>query len=182
MHFRKRLYILFTLLLYSFVTKAQVYPVSVSTIVASPGSVILSDYYSTQSTAFQSILIFNDFSEISADVRLRITIESNDIKIETKPGFIPVSPITLTPGVPYTLSGSDFYDYLNLPNIDLDGISYAALSNTGRIPEGYYNFCVEVLDYQTGIPISLGGCARFSTVEIVFLFIFMPQVQNVRRC
>ncbi len=179
MHFRKRLYILFTLLLFSFVTKAQVYPVSVSTIVASPGSVILSDYYSTQSTAFQSILIFNDFSEISADVRLRITIESNDIKIETKPGFIPVSPITLTPGVPYTLSGSDFYDYLNLPNIDLDGISYAALSNTGRIPEGYYNFCVEVLDYQTGIPISLGGCASVYVFSQPPPIILSPMCEQV---
>lgn len=150
--------------------KAQVYPVSVSTILTPPGSVVLSDYYSTQSTSFQSILIFNDFSEISTDVSLRVTIESNDVKIKTKSNFISVSPITLTPGVPYTISGSDFYEYLNLPNVDLEGITYSALSNTGRIPEGYYNFCVEVLDYQTGIPLSRGGCGS------VYVFAQPPPV------
>ena len=135
------------------------YPVSASTILTPPGSVILSDYYSIGSTSFQSILTFNDFAEISTDVRLKITIESSDIKIETKSSFIPVSQITLTPGVPLTLSGSDFYEYLNLPNVNLEGITYSALSSTGRIPEGFYNFCVEVLDYQTGVPVSLPGCA-----------------------
>ena len=137
----------------------QIMPSNAAVILNPPSPVFLSDYYSIGSNSLQCVLNFTDFSEPSWDVRLKFTIESADLKISTSNNFKPVSPINVSPGVPLTLTGPEFYEYLAVQNLDLQGITAASLNQSGKLPEGLYEFCVEILDYETGIPLSLPGCA-----------------------
>lgn len=135
------------------------YPARVSTVLAPPHSIYLNDYTAPGAENLVANIQFNDFNEPSWEAALRIRIESSDVRIETRPGFRPTSPILLTPGVPVRLSGVDLAEYLDLRNIITEGITPQALQVGGRLPEGYYNFCIEVVDYRSGTPISLPSCA-----------------------
>jgi len=136
----------------------QTYPVTVATTIQIPYSPYFSDYFSPGSTRWQSSIIFNDFSEPEWNVKLRITIQSSKIKIQTVPGFTPSAPIVVTPGVPYSVGGSELEEYFQYNNLILNGITSAQLTN-GRLPEGNYTFCLEVLDYNTGKVLSQRACA-----------------------
>jgi len=149
---------------------AQQYPTSATVIMVPPHPVYVSDYYGIGSSAFQTILNLNDLNELTWDVRLKITIEGEGIKLESKQTYIPSFPITLTAGIPTTLSGSDFAGYFDINNLNLEGITTQSLTQSGKLPEGLYNFCVEILDYQTGTSLSLTSC------QTVFIFFEPPPV------
>lgn len=134
-------------------------PATVNTTVTAPYSVYLNDYFEIGSNKLAANIIFNDYNEPSWDVRLRITIESNRLKIETKPEFTPVRPLTIIPGVPVQLTGGELTEYFNFNNLVFSGISSAALRQNARLPEGMYSFCFEVLDYRTGKVLSTKSCA-----------------------
>ena len=140
------------------VTAQQVYPVTVSTMIQAPYSPYFDDYFAPGSTKWQSQILFNDFSEPEWHVKLRITIQSSKIKIQTVNGFNPSAPITVYPGVPYTVEGSDLNEYFLFNNLVLNGITAGQLNN-GRLPEGNYSFCIDVLDYKTGTVLSQRVCA-----------------------
>lgn len=158
------------------VSFAQQMPTSATVIMNPPHPVYLSDYYAIGSNSFQTLLSLNDLNEVSWDVRLRVTIEGEGIKIKTKPSYIPPSPISLTAGMPLSFQGADFAPYLDVNNVDLEGITAATLSQSGKLPEGLYQFCVEILDYQTGTPLSLTSCAT------VFIFFEPPPVTLEPAC
>ncbi len=140
--------------------KAQVAsPVTVNTLLTPPYSSFLDDYISTWSDKLVATLVFNDMNETSWNVRLRITIESSQISISTKENFRPAVPVTLIPGSPLRLSGSDLAPFLNYNNINVSGISMADLQKNGKLPEGYYTFCVEVYDYNSNRLLSGKSCA-----------------------
>ncbi|TAF77864.1 MAG: hypothetical protein EAZ53_01245 [Bacteroidetes bacterium] len=132
-----------------------------TTMLTPPYSVYLSDYTDATSNIISGNIIFNDFSEPTWDVRLRIVIESSKIKIENPAEFLPSRSITIVPGVPYTLTALDVAEYLNINNIRVSGISPAEFAqNGGRMPEGFYSFCIEVLDNRTGKVLSNKSCAN----------------------
>jgi hypothetical protein len=164
------------LLLRAFNYSGQQMPASATVIMNPPHPVYLSDYYAIGSNAFQTLLTLNDLNEPFWDVKLRVTIEGEGIKITTKPSFTPLQPITLTSGIPMNFQGSDFAPYLNVNNVDLQGITATSLNQSGKLPEGLYQFCVEILDYQTGIPLSLQQCAT------VFIFFEPPPVTLLPAC
>ncbi len=149
---------------------AQQYPTSATVIMTPPHPVYINDYYGIGSNAFQTILNLNDLNELTWDVRLKITVEGEGIKLQTKQSFIPPLPITLTSGIPLSLSGSDFARYFDVNNLNLQGITQASLNQSGKLPEGLYNFCVEILDYNSGKPISRMSC------QTVFIFFEPPPV------
>ena len=129
---------------------AQTLPVSSFLQLNPPNSIYYSDYYSPSSDILQATLIFQDYSEPVWDVRLQLVIESSNIRLSTKENFIPFNPITLTPGVPVTIEGSDWEEYFNLDNVDISGITREELATNGKFPEGFYRFSVVALDYVTG--------------------------------
>jgi hypothetical protein len=104
-------------------------------------------------------LAFNDYNEISRDVYIRLFIESQNIKIQTKADYIPVNPINLVPGSPILLNGNELYNMLDYANIDVIGSSRENLIKTGRLPEGIYSFSAEIYDYKSRQPISLKSSA-----------------------
>jgi len=137
---------------------SQFMPVGVNVIMNPPSSPFLSDYYSLESNAFQSFITLNDLNEPTWDVRLVVTVEGQGLVIETKRNYLPLQPITLMAGVPVIIQGADLTEYLNVNNVNLQGISAATLNQNGKLPEGLYNFCIEVLDYRTGVPLSTKSC------------------------
>lgn len=151
-------------------------PVGVNVIMNPPSSPFLSDYYSLESNAFQSFVTLNDLNEPTWDVRLVVTVEGQGLVIETKRNYIPLQPITLTAGVPVIIQGADLAEYMNVNNVNLQGISAATLNQNGKLPEGMYNFCIEVLDYRTGIPLSTKSCGS------AFIFYENPPILLVPAC
>jgi hypothetical protein len=136
------------------------YPVKINTYIDPPYSPYFDDYFSASENKWKSNIIFHDFAEPEWDVKLRITIESSKLKIETRPEFIPSSPLRIFPGIPLIISGTELAPYFQYNNLNLNGITAADLSNNGKFPEGFYSFCIEVLDYKTGTVLSLKSCTN----------------------
>lgn len=158
---RKNIYLILTLLLLIFSQKgfSQTTPVTATPIIGFPPSIYLPDYYSAGSNKLTANLMLNDFNEPSRDVFLRISLESTSVRIKTRSDYKPAVPTTLIPGVLTALSGDDLEPCLNYNNISFEGIEYNTLiANGGKLPEGFYTFCIEVYDYATGRLISNAGC------------------------
>lgn len=156
--FNKRFNFLILLLLLSTVSFGQIKkPVTVTPTLIPPYPMYLSEYVAPGSQKCMVNLVFNDYNEPSWDVYLDLTIESSNLKIQTKPNFRPVEPVTLTPGVPVTIKGEDLYQYFNYDNLLCSGISKQKLEQQGKLPEGFYTFSFKVRDYNTGRIISNTG-------------------------
>ncbi|MGK7393867.1 MAG: hypothetical protein ACNS62_04815 [Candidatus Cyclobacteriaceae bacterium M3_2C_046] len=154
-----RHYIIIILIFSANISLSQVkMPVQVNTNLSFPVPVYLSDFSSSVNQSLSCQLIFTDYNEPSWDVKISITISSSNIKLKTRKNFIPQSPINLSPGMAHSLTGSDFYEYLLPENLNINGSGASAFLQTGRLPEGFYNFCIQVLDYHAGVPLSLVSC------------------------
>jgi hypothetical protein len=174
---KKLLIIVFILFAFTRSMFAQTFPVNASIITPFPHPVFLSDYYAPASNSMQVTLLLNDYSISSLNVKLMIELDNGVFNIKTKPSYIPSSYITLTPGVPLILKGSDLFDALNLDNMSLSGISRSFLAqNGGKLPEGQYTFCVKVLDAQLGKEISAEAC------NVVFLNTQQPPMITGPEC
>ena len=132
---------------------AQRFPATVNPVIIPPSSVYFHEYFSADDK-IRLTLLFNDFNEASFDVRLRFSLEGNGITIRSKDEFIPAQPITLVPGAPTLLTSSDLTEYVEVNNLNFSGVSPNFLLDNGRLEEGMYSFCFEVLDYETGKVIS----------------------------
>lgn len=149
----------------------QLLPVNGNVVMPFPSPIFLFDYYATGSNDLQVTVQLNDLTKPSQQVKLQITIDDGTVLLETKQNYQPLTPIVLSAGMPQTLMGSDLFDALNVNNLNLSGISAAYLNaNAGKLPEGQYNFCVTVLDYNTGKPLSNPSCAS------VFLQLEQPPI------
>lgn len=153
---------IFPLLLLSFFTVAktyaQVFPVQATTQLARPYSLYLSDYTAPGSDRLTVNVFLSDPNRASLDIRLRLRIEGQGIKIETKPEFTP-APLTLHGGVPLQLISSDLAEYFEPRNLNFSGISQRDYEQRGALPEGLYQFCFEVLEYNRVVKISNTSCA-----------------------
>lgn len=128
---------------------AQQYPVTASTQIIPPYSVYLPDYVVPGSDKLRVILVQNDLTKPSYDVRLQMTVERNGALImRTAPAFTP-RPLTLSAGVPTIISGTDLADYLNTNNIEFSGgFSRDSYERTRSLPEGSYRITFTAFDYR----------------------------------
>lgn len=134
------------------------FPATLNTNLNPPYTLFLDELTEPGSNAFSASIVFNDFAEDSWNFRLRISIESQDVRIQTSPAFIPVEPITLLPGEPFVFRDLDWVEYLDYRNLTIEGLGVEEIRQSGRLPEGFYTFCIEVLDYDTGEPLSTVSC------------------------
>ncbi len=156
---------------------AQTFPVSSSIVMPFPHPIFLSDYSDPMSNSMQVTLRLNDHSISSLNVKLKIILDNGNVTLSTKDNYIPSSIITLTPGMPVILKGSDLYDALKLNNMNLNGISASYLNqNGGKLPEGQYTFCVKVLDTKLNKEISSESC------NVVFLQTQQPPTLLTPEC
>ncbi len=151
----------FSLLIYSFVAIAQVdrFPANVSPVVNAPYSLFLEDYTNPAKNQLVGNIVFNDFNEASWTFKLKVTIESSDVRLTTKPGFTPLDPIVVQPGILTQFTSTDWIEYFSFENLDISGSGANLVRQSGQLPEGLYSFCIEVLDYETGDPLSRETCS-----------------------
>ncbi|TRX62710.1 hypothetical protein FNH22_01030 [Fulvivirga sp. M361] len=140
--------------------KAQQFPASVSAVSIPPNSVYFHDYFSTGSERLRLTLLFNDFNEPSRDVFLRFTLEGNGITISSKQDFVPSQTFTLVPGVPTMVTSSDLQEFADVSNLNFSGVSSDFLNQNGRLSEGLYSFCFEIVDLESGRVLSRRSCAN----------------------
>lgn len=137
---------------------AQVFPVQANTQLLPPYSLYLSDYVSPTADNFIVNLFLNDLDRPQYDVRLRVTIEGVGITLQTRESFVP-APISLQGGMLTRLTGADLAAYFEPQNLNFQGITRQGFQRTGKLPEGVYQFCVEVLDFNRGDRVSNISCA-----------------------
>lgn len=128
---------------------AQQYAVTASTQIIPPYSVYLPDYGVPGSDKLRVILVQNDLTQPSYDVRLQMRVEQNGTLImRTAASFNP-KPLTLTAGVPTIIGGTDLYEYLNPANIEFSGgFSRDEYERTKSLPEGSYRISFTAYDYH----------------------------------
>jgi hypothetical protein len=152
------IFFLLFLLVPCFAIRAQVFPVQGNAALIPPYSVHMADYTTrSQDRLVLNLLLANE-TRPELPVRLRIRIEGQNIKLETKAEYIG-SAIILQGRVPLRLTGSDLLEYFRPENLNFTGITQREFEKTGALPQGFYQFCFEVLEYNRGIKISNTICS-----------------------
>ncbi|GHN00524.1 hypothetical protein WSM22_20130 [Cytophagales bacterium WSM2-2] len=118
----------------------------------------LSDLTTSTSERLVLNLLLSDVTHTDLHIRLRLRIESQNIKLETPPEYFG-SPITLQGGTPLRLSNLELAEYFQPDHLAFSGISRSEFQKTGFLPEGLYQFCFEVYEYNRGVKISSPICA-----------------------
>ncbi len=159
---------LFTLFLYSFIAWGQPFAVEANLQLQAPLTPYLSDIVSGAPSKIQVQLLLRDDDELAYSARLHFTISGQGISIRTRQDITP-PPIFLDYNVPLLLSRIDLFDYFQVEQLEFQGISTQDfLQHGGRLPEGVYNICVEVLDYNRfqGAAVSNQACTVVELSEL----------------
>ncbi|MDP1747306.1 MAG: fibronectin type III domain-containing protein [Bacteroidota bacterium] len=140
-------------------TFAQNYPIQITTQLAPPFSGFIPDYSTPGNQNLKLLVVFTDFTKPSYNIKLKLQITGQGITIQSK-SYYYSGPITLQPGTPIEISGSDLSGLLNSANLDFSGIN-AQQYQTNALPEGYYNLCFTAYDFNnlTPIQVSNQSCA-----------------------
>jgi hypothetical protein len=106
-------------------------------------------------------LWLNDFSVPSWEVKLQFELRnSTGVLFHSDPNATATAPITLVPGVPLTLKGSDLSDVFNYNHLVFESLTRTTLEKNQRLAEGQYSFCFTVVDFKTGRPLSKQYCSQ----------------------
>jgi hypothetical protein len=134
--------------------QAQVYPVTVNTIVRAPYSLNLSDYASPTYDRIQVNLFMADITKVNYPVKVRLIIKGEGgITLSTIPSQ-EIGPLYLNGGENLFLSGADLNQLFNPEKLNFSGISYQQYKQNAALPEGNYQFQFEIVDYNLGVTIS----------------------------
>ena len=142
---------------------AQQYPIQAQLVIQPPFGLSLAHYTAVINNPLSLTIWLKDLTMVNYQVRLRLTIESTRVRIYTDPNYLP-PPITLQGGVPLTLNGYDLSDYFYPDHLIFEGISRSDYMRTNKLPEGFYRFTLQVLDYRRG---SVVSNAAFTQAYIV---------------
>lgn len=121
--------------------------------------------------------IYKDYQQLSAtlissepvECFVRISLEGEGgIRIFSEPGFKPPAPLILMPNIPYVVNSTNWQETADLDHMNFEGITQEELVLNG-LHEGNYFFCLQVMDYMTGFPLSQeapAGCASFMITSL----------------
>jgi len=153
----KRFFTSLFLVVLSHIGLAQITPVQVTPQLLPPYSLQVSDYYSGVQPKLQVMLLNRDINQPVIRVRLRMTVESQNCRMRTRPNA--VTPVfTLTNGVPYYLTPQDLQAFFLASNLEIGGgYSEQQYVQTGRLPEGLYSIYFEAFEEVTGNLVSNKG-------------------------
>lgn len=151
--------IFFVLLLIagSTLSVAQVYPVQATVQLTPPYSLYLADYVESGTERLVLNVFLADIARPQLDIRFRLKIIGQGVTIETKAEYRP-APVSIQGGVPLRLVSTDLADYFNANNLNFQGMSRREYEQRGMLPEGVYQFCFEVLEYNRGVKVSNTAC------------------------
>ncbi len=147
-HYFKK-YFVFFLFVISFTAGAQTYPVKVTTTLTPPYSLSITDYGSSVYNKISAAIFMADLTQINYMAKARLLIKGpNNIVLRTRPGK-EIGPLFLNGGQTELLTGAELSSLFDLANIDfLSGLSYSQYIKDGLLPEGVYQFSIEVMDYN----------------------------------
>ena len=128
--------------------RGQIYPVDVSTQVTPPYDVYLPDYASPGGEKLRIVLLQRDLAIQGYRLRFEMKIQDNGVTImQTSKSAMP-PPITLQPGIPTVLGGSDLSWYVQPQNLEFGGgYSAATYEQTRALPEGPITITFTAYDY-----------------------------------
>lgn len=145
--------LLLSIILTTATAHSQSYPVQANLYVMAPYSQTYSDYYADgQQRMFVNVLL-NDMSQGQLDVVLRFTISGNNLKLISKPNTT-AKPITILSGKLCRIEGSELAQYLKPEQMQVEGRKADEFNKSGRLPEGYYEIKVEVVEFYRKVRIS----------------------------
>lgn len=159
------------LIVYCQLATAQLFPVQANPQLVPPYSLKLSDYATTTSEKLLLNLLLTDVNEADLQVRLRFSIDGGSIDVRSTNFVQDAAPIRLTGGVPLRLSNLDLRPYFNLGN--LEGITPRQYNTP--LPDGLYQFCFQVFDWVTGLPLSQKRCVPVYLILNDPPFLNLPQ-------
>ena len=152
------------LLLTQFVWSQATPTVNVTVQVLPPYSTYLPDYVNSSNKVLLTLMSYTN-----ASVKLKATITGdNGITVATSDSYRPSTPLQLTAYQSKILTGLDLRNYLEFNSVTVSGINKNDLFRGSGIPEGNYTLCVQVLDYNTGAPLSSPeplGCSNSFNIE-----------------
>ncbi|QPH39441.1 fibronectin type III domain-containing protein [Pedobacter endophyticus] len=138
--------------------QAQIYPVQVTPVLVPPYSLNTSDYYNGTTERLAIVLTNTDLQKPVLSVRLRMYIEGQNAKLQSKDGvYYPT--ITLDAGIPQRISLGDLAPYFNVDNLNFSGITRSMYAQNSKLPEGFYSFCFEAIEVYTGQVLSRKSCS-----------------------
>ena len=143
--------------------RAQIYPIDVSTQVTPPYDVYLPDYASPGGEKLRVVLLQRDLTIQGYRLRFEMAIQVNGITImQTSKSAMP-PPVTLQPGIPTVLGGSDLNWYVQPQNLEFGGgYSAATYEQTRALPEGPVTITFTAYDYVRGnVQVSRPASASF---------------------
>ena len=138
--------------------RSQTHPITAFVNLSPPYSSYLPDYADPFNNQLKILLTLNDFTVPSYQVKLRFKFEGSGYLIQSS-DLVGLPPITVTPGVPVEISGSDLAPYLSTSNLTFSGINIADYELRKVLPEGPCSICVEVVDYSNPNQSLLGNLA-----------------------
>ncbi len=142
-------------------------PVTVTSIVSPPFSTSFS-YYINNPNKIQ--VIFTNTSPQPLDVYVQGKLAGdNGIEIKSDPSWHPSIPITLQPGIPFQLTQDNIGDIFSSDHILFEGTTREDLIKMGGLPEGNYQFCFSVYDFNTNKLLSVQdmGCSNIMNITYV---------------
>ncbi|WP_415583378.1 fibronectin type III domain-containing protein, partial [Flavobacterium frigoris] len=152
----KRLLLLLPLFLLSLLGQAQSYPVTISTQLTQPSPIYLNNYAdaTTLNSPIKVQLVLNDLSILNRQVRLKAYFKGNGIQFNTNDYVVGEKALYLEGGVPLQLTNIELAPYFKFQN--LQGLNPNVYANA--LPEGIYEFCLEVYDVLTNKRLSRKSC------------------------
>lgn len=139
-------------------SQTQVYPVSVTTQIVPPYSVNLADYVAPGTDQLRVIIVQRDLTQPPYRMYLRMEIQLNGRTIiRTSPEYFAPA-LTLDPGIPTVISGSDLTPFFDPGNMEFTGYSRETYARTKVLPEGAYVITFTAYDFaRRDVALSNGG-------------------------
>ena len=153
-----RLLILIACLFLGQLVNAQQYPVQIVPQLLPPYTLNVSDYYNGTSEKLVLLLTNTDLNKPTLQVRLRMSIQGQAAKLISRDNVYYPS-ISLDGGVPTRISLADLAPYFNADNLIFEGITRAQYVQSGKLPEGFYQFCFEAVEVNSGQVVGRSSCA-----------------------
>lgn len=139
--------VLALLMLISFTSRAQKYPVSLTANLTPPYSLCLDDYMKSDGP-LSLMAIVNDMSVDNMQVYVHVKMQSAGVTIETIDAPV-VAPITINAGPNAPMFGDDFAQSFLMRNLKFSGYSQDKYKSTNQLPGGLWKISVDIRHLQT---------------------------------
>ncbi len=160
------------------VARAQgVAPVNITVQLVPPYSSRIVDYVSPGNDKLRVIALQRDLTQSSYRFFLRIEVSVNgQVLFRTKSDWQP-APITVAPGTPVILDGTELQQYFDVNHLDFINFNRDRYLTNPNLPEGYTSICVTANDYsRPDVVVSTPYCANY------FLTLPEPPLLNYPAC